>query len=182
MPGGNRRDKRNGRIPPAERPPILDDGRMSVTSTTFRLRPIDPAVADRLRADWASSRSYVADEKPGYPCRQCLNDAEIGDELLLVSYDPFTVDSPYRAASPIFLHRVSCGSPNDTATLPLQLTGRQLSVRSFDAAALMIAAAVIDGERLGETLDRFLQNVEADHVHVHNASRGCWAVRVDRAP
>jgi hypothetical protein len=46
----------------------------------------------------------------------------------------------------------------------------------------MIDAAVVGGEGLGETLDRLFQNVEADHVHVHNASRGCWAVRVDRAP
>ena len=160
----------------------MDHGRVSITSTTFRLRPIDPEVADRLRADWAGARVYVADEKPGYPCRQCLKDAEIGDELLLVSYDPFTVDSPYRSASPIFLHRLSCGSPGDAATLPVQLTSRQLSVRSFDADALMVDAAVIGGERLGETLDRLFENVDADHVHVHNASRGCWAVRVDRAP
>ncbi len=155
---------------------------MTSTTTTFQLRPIDPAVADRLREEWASSRIYVANEKPGYPCRQCLSDAEIGDELLLVSYDPFTVDSPYRSASPIFLHRLSCGSPRDAATLPVQLTRRQLSVRSFDADALMIDAAVVGGEGLGETLDRLFENVEADHVHVHNASRGCWAVRVDRAP
>jgi hypothetical protein len=155
---------------------------VTITSTTFRLRPIDPEVADRLRVESAGSRVYVADERPGYPCRQCLNDAEIGDELLLVSYDPFTVDGPYRSASPIFLHRLSCGSPSEDATVPVQLTGRQLSVRSFDADALMIDAAVIDGEALAETLDRFFQNVDADHVHVHNASRGCWAVRVDRAP
>ena len=38
---------------------------------------------------------YVADEKPSFPCRQCLRDAEIGEELLLVSYDPFEIDSPY---------------------------------------------------------------------------------------
>jgi hypothetical protein len=150
-------------------------------SITFELRPIDPAEADRLRASWGHAPVCVADERPGYPCRQCLEDAEIGEELLLVSYDPFMIDSPYRSASPIFLHRDPCAPPTDRRTLPPQLTSRLLSVRSFDAKALMIDAAVVAGSDLADTLHRFLDNAECDHVQVHNASRGCWAVRVERA-
>ena len=150
------------------------------TVTRFRLRPIDPADADRLRAAWADSPVYVADAKPSFPCRQCLRDAEIGEELLLVSYDPFDVDSPYRSASPIFLHRAPCAPPVDLGVLPVQLTARQLSVRAFDAEASMIDAAIVHGDLLDETLARMLDDAACDHVHVHNASRGCWAVRVDR--
>ena len=150
------------------------------TSTRFQLRPIDPVEADRLRADWADSPVYVADEKPSFPCRQCLRDAEIGDELLLVSYDPFEIDSPYRSASPIFLHREPCSPPADLGVLLEQLTVRQLSVRAFDADALMIDAAIVQGDLLEETLARMLDDAACDHVHVHNATRGCWAVRVDR--
>ncbi len=146
----------------------------------MRLRPIDPDLADRLRDKWADSPVYVADEHPGYPCRQCLKDAELGDELILVSYDPFETDTPYRSASPIFLHLEPCVPPTDLSELPPQLTGRQLSVRAFDADALMIDAALIAGADLGGTLARFFRNETCDHVHVHNASRGCWAVRVDR--
>jgi hypothetical protein len=156
-------------------------GPMTTISTIFELRPIEPDEADRLRVEWANTRSYVADEHPGYPCRQCLQDAEIGEELLLVSFDPFTIDSPYRCASPIFLHRAPCEPPTDRRMLPRQLTSRVLSVRSFDAQALMIDAAVVPGNELAETLDRFFDNDDCDHVHVHNASRGCWAVRVERA-
>jgi hypothetical protein len=162
----------------------VDDRFMTTTAastvTTFRLRPIDPDDADRLRAEWADSPVYVADAKPGFPCRQCLRDAEIGDELLLVSYDPFDIDSPYRAASPIFLHRESCTPPPDLGVLPEQLTVRQLSVRAFDTEALMIDAAIVHGELLDETLARMFADTACDHIHVHNASRGCWAVRVDR--
>lgn len=150
-------------------------------STTFELRPIAPDEADRLRVEWANAPLYVADEHPGFPCRQCLKDAELGEELLLVSYDPFTIDSPYRSASPIFLHREPCATPAERRTLPRQLTSRLLSVRSFDAHALMIDAAVVPGVELAGTLDRFFDDEECDHVHVHNASRGCWAVRVERA-
>ena len=151
-------------------------------STTFELHPIDPDEADRLRVECANAPSiYVADEHPGYPCRQCLRDADLGEELLLVSYDPFTIDSPYRSASPIFLHRAPCTPPADRRTLPRQLTNRLLSVRSFDAHALMIDAAVVAGDDLADTLNRLFDNDDADHVHVHNVSRGCWAVRVERA-
>lgn len=150
------------------------------TATSFRLRPIDPIEADRLREAWAASSVYVADAKPGYPCRQCLRDAEVGEELLLVSFDPFDLDSPYRSASPIFLHRLPCAPPADLHELPEQLTIRQLSVRAFDGDALMIDAAVVNGAELRATLDRMFAITACDHVHVHNASRGCWAVRVDR--
>jgi hypothetical protein len=148
--------------------------------TIFHLRPIDPVVADELRDAWADWSVYVADEKPGFPCRQCLRDAEIGDELLLVSFDPFTLDSPYRSASPIFLHRQPCSPPTDLHELPEQLTVRQLSVRAFDDAAMMIDAAILQGDQLADTLARMFDDEACDHVHVHNATRGCWAVRVER--
>ena len=157
------------------------DAMTPTMSTVFELQPIEPLVADRLRVEGANAPIHVADEHPGFPCRQCLNDAEIGEELLLVSYDPFTIDSPYRSASPIFLHRAPCTPPADRRTLPRQLTSRLLSVRSFDTRALMIDAAVVPGGELADTLTRFLGNEDADHVDVHNASRGCWAVRVERA-
>lgn len=88
--------------------------------TRFVLEPIAPANADLLRA--SATHVHVADSHPGYPCRQCLRDAEVGEELVLVSYDPFRVDSPYRCASPIFLHRTPCTPPADLAVLPTQLT------------------------------------------------------------
>jgi hypothetical protein len=148
---------------------------------TYRLDPIRPADADRLRA--SGGVVHVADSKPGYPCRQCLQDAEIGEELLLVSHDPFEADSPYRSASPIFLHRLPCAPPadlSDLAELPDQLTCRQLSVRAFDAAEMMTDAAVIDGTSLDETISRLLADRAVVKLHVHNASRGCWAVTVRR--
>jgi Protein of unknown function (DUF1203) len=152
-------------------------------SVTFVLQPIRPDVADALRA--AGGPVYVADSNPGYPCRQCLRDAEVGEELVLVSHDPFVADSPYRSASPIFLHREPCtpggGVVASAVDLPEQLTRRQLSVRAFDADAIMIDAAVIDGAQLHDTITRFLADGQADHVHVHNATRGCWAVAARRA-
>ena len=149
-----------------------------MNNATFVLTGIDPAHADHLRA--LGGITYVADEKPGFPCRQCLRDAEVGEELLLVSYDPFTASSPYRCASPIFIHSKPC-EPDQSADLPVQLTSRTLSIRAFDAAAMMLDAALIDGTDLSKTIDRLLDNPSVEVLHVHNEPRGCWAARVERA-
>lgn len=146
----------------------------------YHLDPVDTETATRLRAD--GGVRYTADSKPGYPCRQCLRDAEVGESLILVAHDPFDASaaSAYRSTSPIFLHEEPCTPPSDLAVLPDQLTVRQLSVRAFDADAVMIDADVIAGADLDRTLTRFFSTDETDHVQVHNASRGCWATNVRR--
>ncbi len=149
-----------------------------MSQTTFHLNPISNHDADALRT--VGGPAYIADESPGYPCRQCLRDAEVGDELILVSHDPFASESKYRSASPIFLHRRSCAPQAADGELPAQLTRRQLSVRSFDESEMMIDATVIDGHDLEETILGFFDDAESHRIHVHNAQRGCWAVNVER--
>jgi hypothetical protein len=147
-------------------------------TTEYVLDPIDPTAANKLRAN--GGIRYVADSVPGYPCRQCLRDADIGEALILVSHDPFTTDSPYRSASPIFLHEAPCAPPANLHELPDQLTVRQLSVRAFDGNTLIRDAAVIDGIDLDTQLRRFFDDSDTSFVEIHNASRGCWATTVQR--
>ncbi len=138
----------------------------------------DPTVACDLRAD-PTAITYVADENPGYPCRQCLRDAEVGEELILIGHDPFYGTSPYRQRGPIFLHRVDCSSNRDESSIPEQLRRRQLSVRAFDKGEMMIDAEVVPGEQLESTMASMFANPETSFVDVHNATRGCWAARYE---
>jgi Protein of unknown function (DUF1203) len=140
----------------------------------------DLGVAAALRNE-LSAIVYIADEFPGYPCRQCLRDAEVGEELILVSFDPFALASPYRQSGPIFLHRFDCSANRDNSRIPEQLCRRQLSIRAFDADEMMIDAAVIHGEELDESLLRYAGNRATVFVDVHNATRGCWAARYQLA-
>lgn len=144
----------------------------------YVLRPIPTDKAEELRD--AGGPVFVANEHPGFSCRQCLLDAEVGEELILVSHDPFTGNSKYRSASPIFLHRVGCQLAFNPSDLPTQLTSRQLSVRSFDKDEMMIDAAVIDGDELESKIESFFDDVQSETIHVHNATRGCWAVTIER--
>lgn len=151
---------------------------MNTTNRSYQFVPISEADAEVLRRQ--GGPVYVADAKPSYPCRRCLQDAEIGEELILVSHDPFAVNSPYRCASPIFLHRNDCSPPVSVDEVPEQLTCRQLSVRSFDQAGMMIDAAFIDGPDLDQTADRLFGDPASVQLHVHNVPRGCWATTLVR--
>lgn len=150
-----------------------------MNAQSFEIVPISAEDAEELRS--RGGEVHVANAVPGFPCRQCLRDAEVGEELILVSYDPFELSSPYRSASPIFLHLEACGSPEGPSAIPSQLARRQLSVRSFDASEMMIDAAVIDGDELVQTIAEFFAEDAADRLHIHNANRGCWAATVTRA-
>jgi hypothetical protein len=57
----------------------------------------DSALAER------NVRRVLATLKPGYPCRVSLADAEIGEELLLLSFEHQRAMSPYRSSGPIFV-------------------------------------------------------------------------------
>ena len=154
---------------------------MSATASptaTFVISAIDPDIAEQLRR--RGGPLFVANSYPGFPCRQCLRDADVGDELILVSYDPFRTDSPYRCSSPIFLHAHDCAAQRDTSDLPEQIRRRTLSVRAFDANAMMLSAKVVEGSALPDLIETLFTDEHVDHIHVHNAGPGCWATRIDR--
>jgi hypothetical protein len=55
-----------------------------------------------------------------------------------------------------------------------------LSVRAYDTDAMMVDAAITEGNVLDSVLQSFLANEEVAFVFVHNAAQGCWAGRVER--
>jgi hypothetical protein len=128
-----------------------------------------------------SARTVVVDEAHAYPCRRCLRDAEPGERVVLLSYDPFVADSatPYRQPGPIYVHEHPCAYEASDRT-PEQLARRVLSVRSFGSDDFMLGGAVIQGSELQETAGRLLADDAVAYLHVHNAGPGCFAVRIDR--
>ncbi|MBV8761790.1 MAG: DUF1203 domain-containing protein [Deltaproteobacteria bacterium] len=127
----------------------------------------------------------VADSTPGFPCRVSLEDAAVGDELVLLPFEHHAVAGPYRATGPIYVRREAvAGVPRLPLVLdrmPDALARRLVSVRAYDAAGLMVHADVVDGRELAATLERSLGDRSVAYVHVHYAKPGCYAPRVTRA-
>lgn len=119
-------------------------------------------------------------EKPGYPCRITMEDAEPGETLLLLSFEHQPANSPYRANGPIFV-REAAVTTYAGADLPPVFAPRLLSVRAYDAAGMMVDADVVEGRQAQAAFQRMLAHSDVAYLHVHNAKRGCYAGRVDRA-
>ena len=147
--------------------------------------PFDPfaplfLLTDRELAELDAQR-VVAAENPGYPCRVSLADAEVGEELLLVPFAHQPARTPYKASGPIFVRKSARQRKLAAGVIPDYVRLRQMSVRAYDAAHLMIDAAVCEGEDAAATILAMFDNSDAAYIHLHNAKRGCFSCRVNRA-
>jgi hypothetical protein len=128
------------------------------------------------------ARRDTADHKPGFPCRVSLEDAEPGEEVLLLAWEHHPTSSPYRASGPIYVRKSAtkawAGAPG---SVPPMLRHRLLSVRAYDPEGVMVGADVCDGTDLEGTISKLFEDPSASYLHVHNAKPGCFNCRVDRA-
>jgi hypothetical protein len=122
----------------------------------------------------------IADSKPGFPCRISLTDAEVGDEVLLINYEHLPVDSPYRSTHAIYI-RAGEQTCDVIDAVPAMLRSRLLSLRAFDAAGMMTAADVVDGNELEAAIGKLFSDERAEYLHAHFARPGCYAARIERA-
>lgn len=152
----------------------------------FQLTGLDPAPFTALfDLDDASLRRLaverrIADAAPGFPCRVSLEDAAIGEELLLLPWVHHAVDSPYQASGPIFVRRGARRAQLAPGEVPDCVTRRLMSLRAYDAAHGMVDAEVVEGVAVAATLARLFAREEIAYVHLHNARRGCYSCAATR--
>jgi hypothetical protein len=153
---------------------------------TYRIEGIDPArfahlvgLSDDALDDHGAIR-VTADAKPGFPCRVSLADAEPGETLLLVNHVSHDADTPYRATHAIFINEAATQAAVYRDTLPPAFAGRVLSLRAFDRDGMMRDAALAQPGEADKVIRALLDDPEIDHVDAHNATRGCFAARIER--
>ena len=123
----------------------------------------------------------TADSSPGFPCRVSLRDAPRGARMLLLNFEHQPVDTAYRSRHAIFVEDGAEEWQPAVDEVPEVLARRTLSVRAFDEAGQMLDGVVVNGREAGPLFDRLLSLPGAAYLHVHNAGRGCYAARVERA-
>lgn len=124
---------------------------------------------------------HIATKSPGFPCRVSLDDAKEGEELLLLPFVHQPAASPYHASGPIFVRRGVKQRMLGVGELTEYVTSRLMSVRAYNAAHMIIDASVCEGIALRAEIERLLGNGLVAYIHLHNARRGCFSCRVDRA-
>lgn len=127
------------------------------------------------------ARRMAVDENPGVPCRVSLVDAAVGETVLLFPFTHHDVPSPYRASGPIFVRRDATTTIPALDQIPVMFRHRLLSLRGYDASAMMVEADVVNGSGLEEPIRRLFANEGVSYLHVHSAPTGCYLCRVIRA-
>jgi len=122
----------------------------------------------------------VVDSNPGYPCRVSLQDAAVGESVLLMNFEHQPMPTPYRSSPAIFVREKADQAVPTAGEVPTMFRHRLLSVRAFDSTGRIVDADVIDGEHLESLIDRMFANDAADYLHIHNARLGCYAALVER--
>lgn len=122
----------------------------------------------------------LVDNSPGFPCRVSLQDAEVGESVLLMNYEHQAVLTPYRSSHAIFVREWASQSMPSRNDVPEMLRHRLLSVRAFETSGMMIDADVADGENLEPLIERMFENESTGYLHIHNAKPGCYVALVER--
>ena len=154
---------------------------------SFRVRGLDPAPFRHLYGlSEAALAAHgvvrrIADERPGYPDRVEVRDAEPGESLLLLNHTHQPADSPYRASHAIFV-REGAETPLDLVdALPEAMLIRPISLRGFDGAGMMLKADLAEAAGLAPAIERLLANTHVAYLHAHFAKAGCYAALIERA-
>jgi hypothetical protein len=126
-------------------------------------------------------RRYVVDKTPGFPDRIEMRDCEPGETVLLLNHICQTADTPYRASHAIFIREGAQRACDLVDVIPDVMLKRLLSVRAFSKDGMMLDADVVDGHSLEPIIRRFFDDPDIEYLHVHNAKRGCYSGRIDRA-
>ena len=154
---------------------------------TYQITGLDPSafahlvgLGDEQLAAHGAVR-MTANKRPSFPCRVTLDDAEIGETLLLVNHCSHDGDNPYRATHAIFVSEGVTKPASYSDEIPPALDRRILSLRAFNANGMMTDAALAQPGEADAVIRRLLADPAVDHIDAHNAIRGCFAARVERA-
>jgi len=138
-------------------------------------------LSDRELAEVSAVR-VTAGEKPGFPCRISLADAEVGEELLLLPFSHQPANSPYKASGPIYVRRRVRQRILEAGEIPDCVHLRLMSLRAYDDRHMIVSAAVCEGREVAAEIERHFNDEQVRYIHLHNARRGCYSCLVRRVP
>ena len=152
---------------------------------TYVVRGLDPAPYGELFGlpdDALAARGVVrmAVTDPTFPCRVSLTDRAIGEQVLLLNHVSHDVANPYRASHAIFVTEGADAAAEYVDQVPSVFDLRVLSLRGFDADGMMAEAILTQPGEADAGIRRLFANPEIETIHAHNATRGCFAARIER--
>jgi hypothetical protein len=154
---------------------------------TYRITGIDPQPfrhlfgATSAELARAGAVRMTVSSNPGFPCRVTLEDRHVGETVLLVNHVSHDVANPYRASHAIFVSEAVGAAAEYVGEVPPVFTTRILSLRGFDEEGMMADALLTQPGDADAGIRALFANPQIAYIHAHNATRGCFAAKVERA-
>jgi hypothetical protein len=153
---------------------------------TYRITGLDAApfkplfeMSDEQLAQ-RNARRVTVTKKPGFPCRISLQDADPGEQVVLLHHVSHDVDTPYRSAYAIYVRGGLAQSEPFIDRLPPVFEGRPLAFRGFDAEGMLRGALLAMPGEADDKIRELFEQPEIDTIHAHNAAYGCFAAKIER--
>ena len=127
------------------------------------------------------AQRWTAKPGSGLPDRVEMRDALPGETLLLVNYEHQPAATPYRSSHAIFIREGASTAYDRADEIPAGMRSRMLSLRAFDREHLMVDAELVEGREAEAAIGRLFARADAEYIHAHYATRGCYAGRIERA-
>lgn len=121
----------------------------------------------------------------GEPCRDIFRRATPGEAILLASYCPFELASPYKEFGPVFV--MADPTPNTTppdslaALMACGYLGETFVLRAYSGAERIVDGVVVHHTQAEAALQAMLRRTDVRFVLVRFAGYGCYACRIERA-
>src|SRR6478672_4986791 len=152
---------------------------------TYRITGLDPApykplfgLSDTELEKRCAVRMTVTD--PTFPCRVSLTDRALGANVLLVNHISHDVANPYRASHAIFVTEADQQPAEYVDRVPPVFETRILSLRGFDKDGMMAEAVLTQPGEADAGIRKLFANPAITTIHAHNATRGCFAAKIER--
>ena len=118
--------------------------------------------------------------KPNFPCRISLTDRDLGEKVLLLNHVSDDVANPYRASHAIFVGQGIRQAAQYVDEIPPSLKARILSLRGFDREGMMADAVLAGPGQAEDGIETLFADPAIVMIHAHNATRGCFAAKIER--
>jgi len=149
-----------------------------ITAITNTYNPLFELTAEALAEK--NMVKMLVDATPGFPCRVSLEDAEIGEEVLLLPFEYHKTTSPYKASGPVFIRKNAVKADLTVNEIPKMLFKRQQTLRVYDANGMMIATKSPTADALRKEIETLLKNPIASYIQIHNTNPGCYNCQINR--
>lgn len=124
--------------------------------------------------------AFTVTEAGGTPLRCCLREAEPGERVALIAWQPARVGGPYAEIGPVFVHAEACDGYGDTGRYPEGFRHRRQLLRAYDGDGRQVDNVVVDGAYADDAIERLFARPEIAYLHSRNPLAGCFMFEVAR--